>query len=72
MNNTNIINGLGSWKYLKDVQVGEAVDQILHTGSKVKLTGEYIVKDINVKDNTALITIEGRDYWISSTPLEEI
>ena len=72
MDNTNIINGLGSWKYLKDVQVGEAVDQILHTGSKVKLTGEYIVKDINVKDNTALITIEGRDYWISSTPLEEI
>lgn len=72
MDNTNIINGLGSWKYLKDVQVGEAVDQILHTGSKVKLTGEYIVKDINVKDNTALITIEGSDYWISSTPLEEI
>ena len=72
MDNTNIINGLGAWKYLKDVPVGEDVDQILHTGSKVKLTGVYTVKDINVKDNTALITIEGKDYWISSTPLEEV
>lgn len=72
MDNTNIINGLGAWKYLKDVPVGEVVDQILHTGSKVKLTGIYTVKDINVKDNTALITIEGKDYWISATPLEEV
>lgn len=72
MDNTNIINGLGAWKYLKDVPVGEEVDQILHTGSKVKLTGVYTVKDINVKDNTALITIEGKDYWISATPLEEV
>lgn len=72
MDNTNIISGFGAWKYLKDVPVGEEVDQILHTGSKVKLTGVYTVKDINVKDNTALITIEGKDYWISSTPLEEV
>lgn len=72
MDNTKIINGLGAWKYLKDVPVGEKVDQILHTGSKVKLTGVYTVKDINVKDNTALITIEGKDYWISSTPLLEV
>ena len=72
MDNTNIINGLGSWKYLKDIPVGEEVDQILHTGSMVKLTGSYKVKDINVKDNTALITIDGRDYWISATPLEEV
>ena len=72
MDNTNILNGLGSWKYLKDVPVGEEVDQILHVGSMVKLTGSYKVKDINVKENTALITIAGKDYWISSTPLEEV
>lgn len=73
VDNTNIINGMGgSWRLTSDVPVGEVVDQILHTGSKVKLTGVYTVKDINVKDNTALITIEGKDYWISSTPLEEV
>lgn len=72
MDNTTILNGLGSWKYLSSVPVGEEVDQILHVGSMVKLTGSYKVKDINVKENTALITIAGKDYWISSTPLEEV
>lgn len=72
MDEVNILNGYGNWKYLKDVPVGEIVDQILHPGSVVRLTGEYIVKAINVKDNTSLITIEGKDYWISSIPLEEI
>ena len=50
----------------------EKVDQILHKGSHVQLTGTYTVKDINVKDNTALINIAGKDYWISSTPLKEV
>ena len=72
MDETNILNGIGNWKYLKDVPPKEIVDQILHKGSVVRLTGEYVVKDINIPDNTAMITIEGKDYWISSTPLEEI
>lgn len=50
----------------------EKVDQILHKGSKVQVTGTYTVKDINVKQNTALINIAGKDYWISSTPLKEV
>ena len=71
MDETNILNGIGAWKYLKDVSP-EIVDQILHVGSIVRLTGEYKVKEINVKDNKALIEIDGVDTWISSTPLEEI
>lgn len=50
----------------------EKVDQILHKGSKVQVTGTYIVKDINVKENTAKINIAGKDYWISSVPLKEV
>lgn len=56
----------------KATSSGEKVDQILHKGSKVQLTGTYTVKDINVKQNTALINIAGKDYWISSTPLKEV
>lgn len=73
VDNTNILQGLGgNWKTTSQVPVGEAVDQILHKGSKVQLQGTYEVKDINVKDNTALITIQGKDYWISATPLKEV
>ena len=73
VDNTNIIEGMGgNWKTTNDVPVGEAVDQVLHKGSHVILTGVYEVKDINVKDNTALITIDGKDYWLSSVPLEEV
>lgn len=50
----------------------EKVDQILHVGSKVQVTGTYKVKDINVKENTAKINIAGKDYWISSVPLKEV
>ena len=71
MNDTNILNGTGKWKYVDDTPT-EEVDQILHKGSVVRLTGEYIVKDINVKENTAMIEIDGKDTWISSVPLEEI
>lgn len=71
MNDTNILNGTGKWKYVDDTPK-EEVDQILHKGSVVRLTGEYVVKDINVKENTAMIEIDGKDTWISSVPLEEI
>ena len=70
--NTNILNGIGNWKYLKDVPAGEAVDQILHKGSKVQIPGTFEVVDINVKDNTALVRIDGKDYWLSSIPLKEV
>ena len=72
MDNTNILNGIGNWKYLKDVPVGEAVDQILHKGSKVQIPGTFEVVDINAKDNTALVRIDGKDYWLSSVPLKEV
>lgn len=72
MDNTNIINGIGNWKYLKDVPVGEAVDQILHKGSKVQIPGTFEVVDINAKENTALVRIDGKDYWLSSVPLKEV
>lgn len=66
-----IIGVLRPKMYVKKA-TGEKVDQILHKGSKVQLTGTYTVKDINVKENTAKITIAGKDYWISSTPLKEV
>lgn len=72
MDNTNIINGIGKWKYLKDVPAGEVVDQILHKGSKVQIPGTFEVVDINVKDNTAKVRIDGKEYWISSIPLKEV
>lgn len=73
VDNTNILYGMGgNWKTTNQVPVGEAVDQILHKGSKVQLEGTYVVKDINVKENTALIEIDGKYYWISSTPLKEV
>lgn len=72
MDETNILNGVGNWKYIKDVPVGEKVDQILHKGSKVQIPGTFEVVDINVKDNTAKVRINGREYWISSIPLKEV
>ena len=69
VNDTNILNFKNAnWKKLPK----EKVDQILHKGSKVQITGTYTVKDINVKDNTAKINIAGKDYWISSVPLKEV
>lgn len=69
---SGMLGGLRPKMYHQPIQTGEKVDQILHKGSKVQLEGTYVVKDINVKENTALITIEGKDYWISSTPLREV
>lgn len=53
-------------------QIGEKVDQILHKGSHVQIPGTFEVIDINVKDNTAKVRINGVDYWLSSTPLLEV
>lgn len=50
----------------------EAVDQILHKGSRVQIPGTFDVIDINVPNNTALVRINGKDYWLSSTPLLEV
>ena len=73
VDNTNIINGYGgNWRLTSSVPVGEVVDQILHVGSHVKLTGTYTVKEINVKNNKAKINVAGEDVWLSSVPLEEV
>ena len=58
--------------YHQPINTSEKVDQILHKGSKVQIPGTFEVVDINVKDNTALVRIDGKDYWISSTPLVEV
>ena len=50
----------------------EKVDQYLHKGSHVQIPGTFEVIDINVKDNTALVRIDGKDYWLSSVPLLEV
>lgn len=66
-----VIDG-GTMKAFRRKQDSEIVDQILHVGSKVKLTGIYKVKGVNTKDDTALINIAGIDYWIKAEPLEEV
>lgn len=50
----------------------EKIDQILHVGSHVQIPGTFDVVDINVKDNTAKVRINGVDYWLSSIPLLEV
>ena len=73
VDNTNILNGMGgNWKTTNDVPVGEDVDQILHKGSHVEIPGVFDVIDINVENNTALVRIDGVDYWLSSKPLKEV
>ena len=73
VDNTNILNGMGgNWRLTSDIEVGEVVDQILHKGSHVEIPGVFDVIDINVENNTALVRIDGVDYWLSSTPLKEV
>lgn len=67
-----MLGGLRPKIYHKPIQTSEKVDQILHKGSKVQIPGTFEVVDINVKDNTALIRIDGKDYWLSSIPLREV
>ena len=50
----------------------EKVDQFLHKGSHVQIPGTFEVVDINVENNTALVRIDGKDYWLSSVPLLEV
>ena len=64
--------GLHAFRKKGSSKPKEAVDQILHVGSRVQLTGTYTVKEINAKKNTAKINIAGTDYWLSSTPLKEV
>lgn len=73
VDDTNIIDGAGgNWKTTNDVPVGEVVDQILHVGSHVEIPGVFEVIEVNTKDNTAKVRIDGIDYWISCTPLLEV
>lgn len=72
MDDTNIIHGSGNWKYTKDIQNEELIDQVLHVGSHVEIPGIFEVVDINVKNNTAKVRINGIDYWLSSIPLKEV
>ena len=73
VDNTNILYGCGgSWKVIADVPVKEVVDQIIHVGSHVRLTGTYTVTEIDVPNNKSKINVEGEDVWLSSVPLEEV
>ena len=73
VDNTNILYGMGgNWKVTSDVPVKEAVDQIIHVGSHVRLVGTYTVTEIDVPNNKSKINVEGEDVWLSSVPLEEV
>ena len=73
VDNTNIIYGMGgNWKYLSQVpvnNVGEAVDQILHKGSKVKFDGVFKADILrsplstNMFGNTKLTGVSFNDYY---------
>jgi len=63
---------MGKFYAFRKKKKGEAVDQYLHKGSHVQIPGTFEVVDINVKDNTSLVRIDGKDYWLSSTPLLEV
>ena len=69
---SGMFGGLRPKMYHQPINTSEKVDQILHKGSKVQIPGTFEVVDINVKENTALVRINGKDYWISSTPLKEV
>lgn len=50
----------------------EAVDQIIHKGSKVQIPGTFEVISVRKSDNTSVVRINGVDYRLSSTPLLEV
>ena len=70
---TNIIYGMGgNWKYLSQVpvaNVGEAVDQLLHKGSKVKFDGVFKADILrapistNMFGNTKLTGVSYDNYY---------
>ena len=71
VDNTNIIYGFGgNWKYLSQIPVddkGEAKDQILHVGSKVKFDGVFkvdiIKRGTNWFGNTKLTGVSYKNYY---------
>lgn len=71
VDNTNIIYGMGgNWKYLSQVPVddkGEAKDQILHKGSKVRFDGVFKVdilkRGTNWFGNTKLTGVSYNTYY---------
>lgn len=65
--------GMGDFRaFRKKNHAKEKVDQFLHKGSHVQIPGTFEVIDINIPDNTALVRIDGKDYWLSSIPLFEV
>ena len=71
VDNTNIIYGFGgNWKYLSQIPVddkGEAKDQILHVGSKVRFDGVFkvdiIKRGTNWFGNTKLTGVSYKNYY---------
>lgn len=73
VDNTNIIYGMGgNWKYISQIPVddkGEAKDQILHVGSKVRFDGVFKVDILkspvssNLFGNTKLTGVSYNDYY---------
>lgn len=71
VDNTNIIYGFGgNWKYLSQIPVddkGEAKDQILHIGSKVRFDGVFkvdiIKRGTNWFGNTKLTGVSYKNYY---------
>ena len=71
VDNTNIIYGFGgNWKYLSQIPVddkGEAKDQILHVGSKVRFDGVFkvdiIKRGTNWFGNTKLTGVSYNTYY---------
>lgn len=71
VDNTNIIYGMGgNWKYLSQIPVnnqGEAKDQILHVGSKVRFDGVFKVdilkRGTNWFGNTKLTGVSYNTYY---------
>lgn len=71
VDNTNIVYGFGgNWKYLSQIPVddkGEAKDQILHVGSKVRFDGVFkvdiIKRGTNWFGNTKLTGVSYKNYY---------
>ena len=69
---SGMLGGLRPKIFHQPINTHEKVDQVLHKGSHVQIPGTFEVVDINVPSNTALVRINGVDYWLSSIPLLEV
>lgn len=47
-------------------------DQIIHSGSYVKNDNVYVVKKLDKKTDSAMISVAGKDVWIFCEPLKEV